>query len=764
MMPSRSFAVLIFCLLLVQVPLQAQTDGEAGAPSRVRSTRSLRPILAEIVIQGNTSVSETDILAVIRSRATSSSNLERYARIAFPLSVRLAAFLKRKAGEESEFRYLNTATLQEDTIAIAALYDDRGFHDARVRVRYTVDTARNLARLYFQIAEGPRYNIWGVRFVGLSGVPEELRTQAENLQSLQPGQPFDVLNVDQEVSRIITLLQNNGYPFAAESRIPDVPVCRSCTEPLDSVIIYITPGSRYRIGTTAVLPIDSVTKAPPVDTSLIRSRLRYHPGEWYNRSAVDDSRRDLYRLGIFELVTIDTAAINGDTINMEVDYNLNDQYEFESSLELSLSPRADETVFGAGVSARFTRHNIFRRAIRGTVGGRGQTRLFTFDEAQWGLDGRLDVPAPLLIPSDVVSFSAGIARGVDDREADVGLVSRRFSFGTDLGWNFPSSFIVSGISARLFFQNTSYANVAEYIRAKAETRLAEVALPDSCDKDLLVEQIIPALARDIYRVQVLQGDSPELKPSQAARDQGSALQQTLVIGTSVVGDHRNDFFSPTKGYYLEGRVDVGFTGAFAGVVGGFIKGEIDYRRYMSAGGRNVWAFRLHGGAIGQFGEFPLTPIGSRFHAGGANSIRGWGARDMLVTSPPADFAGTCADTVLREILDESRRLLGGLWLIEGSVEYRMRLGERFVLIPFIDAGNAYFRNYSDDRELITLNTFIEYLGLATGLNIGIETPAGPIRFGVGFPVYNPLDYQGQDRWVWNHSLDLAYQLSIGYAF
>ena len=161
----------------------------------------------------------------------------------------------------------------------------------------------------------------------------------------------------------------------------------------------------------------------------------------------------------------------------------------------------------------------------------------------------------------------------------------------------------------------------------------------------------------------------------------------------------------------------------------------------------------HVASIGQFGDFPLTPLGSRFHAGGANSIRGWGSRDMLVTSPSQTITHECSADVLTGVIADSRRLLGGLLLVELSGEYRFRVSESLVAIGFLDVGNAYFRNYSDDRDLVSFATIVENLGVALGLNLGFITPAGPIRFGVGFPVVNPID-DGR----------IAYQLSIGHAF
>ncbi len=729
-------------------------------------SRSLRPILIDVSFSGNNTIDETEILARIQSHPTERSVLDRYARMASSLSLQLAYFLKYRAGTDCEVRYLNTATVQEDKETIRLLYWEKGFHESQIKALFTIDTARNLARLQFTITEGQRFNVWGVQFTGLHGISDELRSEIEDPQYLKVGEPFDILNVVLEVQCALALLKNNGYAAASEPRMPRVVYCAPprCDEYVDTVIIFIDPYRRYSVGDTRVVPHDSTGGLPPVDSDLILSRLKYSSGQWYNQSAVDNSKRDLYRLGIFEGVSVDTSSTN-DTMDLKIDYRLRDLNEVEFSLEGSVIPRVNETVFNGGLALRYVRQNLLRRAIRLSIGGRLQARLISFDEAEWGVDGQLDIPEPQLAPSDVASINSGISRGVEDQENDSVLRSERINVGINLGWNLPSSYFVNGISSRLIFQLNSYSNIKGYIRAKAQKRLDAINLPDSCNDVNIVDETVDSLARNIYLVQVLQGDSPELMPNQKARNLKGVLNRTLILGTSVVGDHRNDFFAPTHGYFFEARFDVGLAGV-PDVRGGFIRAEADYRRFLSLGDNEVLALRLHGGAIGQVGRFPLTPINNRFHAGGANSVRGWGAREMLVTSPAREFAGSCADTVLQEILVESRRLLGGLWLLEGSAEYRWRFATDLVALFFVDVGNAYFRNYGDDKDLITLKTFVENLGVATGVNFGYETPAGPIRVGIGFPVYNPLDYQRSKRWFWNHteSIKPAIQFSIGHAF
>jgi outer membrane protein assembly factor BamA len=238
---------------------------------------------------------------------------------------------------------------------------------------------------------------------------------------------------------------------------------------------------------------------------------------------------------------------------------------------------------------------------------------------------------------------------------------------------------------------------------------------------------------------------------------------------------------------MQAGVDFGLTGIWPlSSTGAFVKGNFDYRWYTPApwSNRASFALRGHVGAIFPFGSLPLIPAAQRFTAGGANSIRGWGPREMLATTVQSDSTLTAgispelrntADSVIAIIFKESKRLLGGLAILELSAELRVRmfnLGGTGILARqlnqlglnvFVDAGNAFFRDYQDDRGL----KIFQNIGLSVGLSIGYDTPVGPFQVGYGYPLYDPVNHSGDERWAWGRKLKLtdgAWQVSIGFAF
>lgn len=775
-MRYHSRIILAAFLILAPSVCSAQNAGDP-----LPANRSVRPILIAVDIFGNSAITNAEIINRIQSVPTEKSALLEYARLVRPISERHALFLRRRVAEDIELRYLNRAVVEEDVSTIRQLYNEFGFHQVRVKADYLVDTARNTAQVRFLIREGQRAVIWGVRFDGIAGIPDDIREQIENVEFLKKDRDLDPNEIDYETRRALDILHNSGYAFASQRRRPQGIVCGppDCDVFRDSIIIHLDPGKRYRFAETTVRH-DKAGGDALVSETLLRDLIYYKRGEWFSLQRVGETRRKLYRLGVFSRVSVDTAGItpSGDSVRMVIVYTTRNLNELENSIDLSIEQRPSELVWLGGLSGRYNRLNLWNRAIRGSVGGRIVARLLGLEELEGGGDVSLEIPRPPFlkvgIEPDLFGVNAAYSRAAEDAEGSASLVSQRWGGGVQVGFTFPTYTLLSGLNFRLSYQNNQYFGVRDYLEAKADALVNQVELADGCDPDSITSDIVTTLARTIYRVQVLQGDAPELAPSDRAREISSLLESTTIAGMSVYGDHRNDYFSPTSGYLAEASLDIGLTGNPAGlsVVGGFVRLEGDARYFFPVGDSNTIGVRGHVGIIGQFGGFPLTPISNRFHTGGPTGVRGWPSRGMLLTTPPGDFTDECAAPVLDAVLIDSRRLLGGLGLLESSIEYRSTtllswINESLVLVAFTDFGNAFFQNYSEDAALVNLKTVVENIGWSAGLDIGFETPFGPVRAGYGYRIHDPIDKEMGERWIWERPLALdngAFHFSIGYAF
>ena len=137
---------------------------------------------------------------------------------------------------------------------------------------------------------------------------------------------------------------------------------------------------------------------------------------------------------------------------------------------------------------------------------------------------------------------------------------------------------------------------------------------------------------------------------------------------------------------------------------------IEARKYQSVGWRTVLATRLKIGLANTLGKtIGDVPLSERFYSGGEGSVRGYGLRRI---GP----------------LSASNDPLGGLSLIEGSVELRRPLFWKLNGALFFDCGQVGTQPY-DLR--------VGALRCGYGPALGMNSPVGPINFYVGFPTKKP---------------------------
>ena len=203
----------------------------------------------------------------------------------------------------------------------------------------------------------------------------------------------------------------------------------------------------------------------------------------------------------------------------------------------------------------------------------------------------------------------------------------------------------------------------------------------------------------------------KLKDIAAATERalGDIKREGLVSGPAMglVWNTTDNPFYPKKGEILSLTLEQ------AGVIWGgaykFFKITGEAKKYYEIGWETILAGRLKlglGDAIGAQDGYPLF---ERFYAGGEKSVRGYGRRRL---GP----------------ITESNDPLGGLSLLEGSIEVRRPIWRELGGALFVDFGQVAPQPF---------DVPIANLKFAAGFGLSYTTPVGPVRLDIGFPFQKP---------------------------
>ncbi len=186
-------------------------------------------------------------------------------------------------------------------------------------------------------------------------------------------------------------------------------------------------------------------------------------------------------------------------------------------------------------------------------------------------------------------------------------------------------------------------------------------------------------------------------------------RRTLVTGTLLGAfnlDRSNDPLDPRRGWRVEARVEPTLTTGDDSLA--YLRSVGQYSLYIPLDGlgRTVFATRLRVGAI-LGGDIPSVPADRRFFAGGGGSVRGYGYQGVGPRDP-------------------TDQPVGGLSLIETSLEVRRQITDTIGAAVFVDSGAI-----SEDA----VPTFDDS-GTGVGFGVRYLLPFGPIRADIAFPLNN----------------------------
>ncbi len=588
--------------------------------------------------------------------------------------------------------------LDNDINSVKGDYEARGFLDAKITPHFNYSYQDQPEHLFvtLQVEEGPRTMVGQVRLQGVTA--EEQKVLMSRLAN-QSGLFYSPENVQKDRDSILRYFTNHGYSHARVTT-NSAPANQAH---LMNVDYRVTPGNQEIIQRIVLLGNKHTREG------VVRRELTFSRNQPVNESALLESQRRLYDLGLFNQVQIAPQ-------NPQTD-------ETDKSVLVSMEEAPRWTVgYGGGIEVQRLGSNQPQGQLKASprvsldvsrigVGGRNQTlsfrgRLSTLDK---GADLSYFVPRFPKRRDISVRFNADIdsSRNVltftaRRKEASV-VVEKRWSTTTFL-------------SARYSFRNVQALDLSNRISANQ----------------------IPLVSR----------------PARIG-----------MFALSYINDHRDNPIDPTRGSYS--LADASHRTAGQASQANFLRFSAQNATYYRLTSFLVFARNTRFAIESPYGGLvPVTvtkadgtkqviftheiPLPERFFMGGSDSLRAFSINQAGPRDPETGFP------------------IGGNALFLNSLELRFSIAQdRLGVVLFHDMGNVYSSIRRMRLFKVSQNspTDFDYTVHAVGVGFLYKTPVGPLRFDVGYAL-NPTQYQvaGQNGPEVLRLPRIQYFLSIGQSF
>ena len=189
----------------------------------------------------------------------------------------------------------------------------------------------------------------------------------------------------------------------------------------------------------------------------------------------------------------------------------------------------------------------------------------------------------------------------------------------------------------------------------------------------------------------------------------------------------------------------------------YVKGDFDITRVFRFDRNNSLVFHAGLGMAYPYGNSRVLPFEKRYFSGGANSVRGWSVRGL----GPGKFKGHEGAI---DFINQT-----GDMRIDLNLEYRTHLFWKFNGAFFIDSGNIWtLREYDvQPGGQFKLDEFYKQMAVAYGLGVRLNFDYFILRFDMGMKAVNPAYEDSKGHYPFIHpdfGRDFAFHFAVGMPF
>lgn len=654
----------------------------------------------------------------------------------------------RKIGESPVLYDSVQAALSVEDLRNAMM--DQGFMHSSVSLT-TKKNGKKLKAIYI-LHPGEPYRIHTLRYdIEDEQIAKVLKGKLDDASSVQHlqnrlhvGDQFSVTKLDEERKRIADILQDSGYykfhkdfiQYQVDSAANDnnVDVTLKLTkftmnknEPLRNHPRYAIRNISYKGAGTARIPLRH---------SVLENATELSEGNWYRRSALENTYRNFGRMQAVRYTNIQFREVP-DTSLLDCDI----QIDTQKPSSISLQPEGTNTAgdLGAAASLTYANRNLFHGS-----------ELFSLQfkaafEAITGLEGyqnenfeEYSVEAKLQFPRFIAPLLSSAFR-------------RRRNATTELAVSWD-------LQNRPEFHRRVFSAAWRY-RWTSANRHTNYRL-DMLDMNYVyMPWISPTFKHDYI-------DSVSNRNAILRYNYEDLFIMKLGLGVVYnYGDNAFRMNIETAGNVLDGlahlcdfkRNSEGQHTFINIAYAQYVKFDFDYTRSIRFDARNTLV--LHGdfGIACPYGNSNILPFEKRYFSGGANSVRGWGVREL----GPGSYKG---ENGRIDFINQTGDLK-----LDLNMEYRTFLFWKFEGAAFIDAGNIWtLRNYAEQPGgQFKFDKFYKQIATSYGLGIRLNFNYFILRFDMGMKAINPAYDNNKEHFAIVHpdlSRDFTFHFAVGMPF
>lgn len=673
------------------------------------------------------------------------------------------------------------ALVQRSNEQLKQFMNNKGYYQAFVSDSVIFNDNKRKATVKYKIEGGVRHTIRDVRYHFVSPELRSIFMDDSVKNKFQPGNPFDIYELEKQQERIVKLYKNNGYYYFTKNQVRyladtlqfedevvlDLFVGESQQAQIDSAKIvtpyfintfnyYILPGNSpvdaYQFGGTQYNDTIRwghsnlfVTKYFKYPASLFSRTNLMQSGDLYSVNEVENTFNALNRLRQFRYVDIQFNESYPARDTNLLDCNIRLAPLNKQSVSLDLEGTNTAGNLGVAGNVYYQHRNIFQGAevlqlrLKGAIERMRRIDMQEyFNTREMGVDASLIIPK-LLGPGE---FIRNFQRNLPKTVINIGYNYQRRPEYTRtistmrIGYEWKTSANVSHLWS---FLDMNQVKVYEYD-------------PDFIDviKDLYIKSsftdhfIFANNYSLIYNNQQINTRQNYTYLRFNVESSGNTLWLLSEL-TNQSKYNNSDLEDLTFNYYQF------FNTQFAQ----YVKADIEIRRGIYLDRYNSIVGRAFLGVGMPYANSRVLPFEKQYFAGGANGIRAWQVRSLGPGTYKAQegvYPNQSSDIKL-----------------EANVEYRFKLLGKLEGALFVDAGNIWAINTHDNREgaLFQFDKFYKQIAVGTGTGVRLDLSYFILRVDYGMKLRDPSEPEGE-RWIpGNRKLtgnDFNLTFAIGYPF